>query len=173
MPEPQPGDFFVAQITGWTGLGIRVLQWLNGDASKWTHAGILMPNGRVFEAEPGGAANNPLSEYAGRPLKWSTNIVELTDEERKAVLFNALQLLGVGYGWGTYFYLACYRIGIRPKWLKDRVQSSQDMICSQLVDEVYNRSGKHLFNDGRLPQNVTPADLNRLLDYPAKYAYFY
>ena len=166
VSEPRPGDFYLARITGWTGLTVRVLQWLNGDASRWTHAGILLPNNRVFEAEPGGAVTRPLSEYSGRPLRWSTDVIELTNEERKLIIFNSLQLLGVGYGWGTYLYLALYRVGIRPQWLKSRVKSSDDMICSQLVDAVYNLSGIHLFNDGRMPQDVTPGDLSRLMDHP-------
>ncbi len=45
----------------------------------------------------------------------------------------------------------------------DYVASSKHMICSQLVDFVYMQSGIHLFNDGRWPGYVTPADLASLL----------
>ena len=37
------------------------------------------------------------------------------------------------------------------------------MICSQLVDEAYARAGVQLFDDGRLPGDVTPADLYGLI----------
>ncbi len=33
------------------------------------------------------------------------------------------------------------------------------LICSQLVDEAYRLADIHLFNDGRLPQLVSPGDL--------------
>lgn len=166
VTEPQPGDFFLARISGWTGLVVRALQWANGDASRWTHAGVLLPNGRVFEAEPGGAHTSPLSEYTGRPLRWSSGIIELTEEERALIVSGSLNRLGTPYGWPTYLYLALYRIGIRSAWIRDRVQSDGDMMCSQLVDDVYKTAGVHLFSDGRLPQDVTPGDLARLLDHP-------
>lgn len=164
MPEPKPGDIFLAQITGWTGFLVRIGQWCNGDGSVWTHAGIYRGNGEVFEAQPGGAVISPLSRYDGRPLKWSTDVIELTDEQREWIVQETNWLVGIGYGWLTYAYLAAYRLGIRPEWLKNRVRNTRDMICSQSVDEVFNRAGVHLFQDGRLPQDVTPGDIDWMLD---------
>lgn len=41
------------------------------------------------------------------------------------------------------------------------------MICSQLVDQALADAGFHVFDDGRLPQDVVPAELFRaLLDTP-------
>lgn len=165
MSTPQEGDFFLAKITGWTGFWVRVMQWFNGDGAKWTHAGIYLGNGRLYEAQPGGAVVTPIERYAGRPMRWSTDVVLLTEQERKDIVDNATALVGVGYGWLTYLYLGLYRLRVRPQWLKREVMRTSDMICSQSVDEAYNRSGVHLFDDGRMPQDVTPGDLARLLDH--------
>ena len=37
------------------------------------------------------------------------------------------------------------------------------MICSQLVDQCYLEAGIHLYDDGRDPGDVTPADLAELV----------
>jgi hypothetical protein len=37
------------------------------------------------------------------------------------------------------------------------------MMCSQLVDQCLADAGFHVFNDGRLPQDVVPAELFRAL----------
>jgi hypothetical protein len=52
---------------------------------------------------------------------------------------------------------------MRPQWLKSYVANSRHMICSQLVDQVYFAAGVHLFDDGRIDGDVTPADLVNLL----------
>jgi hypothetical protein len=47
--------------------------------------------------------------------------------------------------------------------VRDFVADEGHLICSQLVDEAYLRAGVHLFDDGRLPGDVTPGDLWWLL----------
>jgi hypothetical protein len=46
----------------------------------------------------------------------------------------------------------------------DFIADSGHLICSQLVDLCYLRAGAHLFDDGRLPGDVTPGDLWKLLN---------
>src|SRR5690606_40928109 len=73
--------------------------------------------------------------------------------------------VGTDYNWTTYFYLAAYRLHlpVTTALLKRRVSRSDKLICSQAVDDIYRTAGVHLFNDGRLPYDVTPGDLARLI----------
>lgn len=160
MREPKPGDIGLTKISGLVGLLVRVLQMLNGDFAKPTHAYMVLDDNTLFEAEPGGAGIAPLSKYADR---WREYIdLDLTAEQRFRMVADARTYIGIGYNWTTYFYLAAYRLHVRPQWLKDRVQNDKRMICSQAVDKIAADAGVHLFNDGRMPYDLTPGDLGRL-----------
>lgn len=166
MPRvaPQPGDFFLCRISGTTGFLVMLGQALVGDASRYTHAGIIMPDGKVFAAQPGGARFDTFADIA-EPLVFSSGRVPLTDDQRSLIVANCRGLLGTPYSFLDYAALAMHRFGLKFGWVDKIIASKQHMICSQLVDEVYRRAGVHLFGDGRLPQNVTPGDLaNGLLE---------
>lgn len=176
--QPEPGDILLLQIKGVVGALVWAMQAINRDLSKWTHVGIVLEDGTLFEAQPGGAVVTPLREYADRPMALVTKKqlsktygssdihelqpLELNWGERIRITELARSYVGCGYNWTTYFYLAAYRFYIRPKWLKKRVMNSEKMICSQAADHIYAASGVHLFNDGRMPYDVTPGDLARL-----------
>jgi hypothetical protein len=55
-----------------------------------------------------------------------------------------------------YAALGLWHYGIRAPWLRRRIQDSGHMICSQMTDHLLCKVGFHLFDDGRLPQDVTP-----------------
>lgn len=176
--EPCPGDIVLLQIKGLTGKLVWLLQALNGDLSKWTHAGVMLDDGTIYEAQPGGSVMTDWALYRDRPhtivrhhlyreLYYGGAIemqkLSLTVANREAIV-TAARLMGpgVGYNWTTYFYLAAYRVGIRPQWLKNRVQKDKRMICSQAADQIYNWAGISLFDDGRMSYDVIPGDLARL-----------
>lgn len=160
MREPLPGDIGLTKIKGFVGFLIRILQILNGDFARPTHAYVVLDDNTVFEAEPGGARIAPLSEYDDR---WREYVeLDLTADQRFRIVNRARTYVGDGYNWTTYFYLAAYRLHVRPQWLKDRVQNDKRMICSQAADKIYADEGVHLFDDGRMPYDLTPADLGRL-----------
>lgn len=160
MRQPLPGTIGLTQIKGIVGWLVRLLQYLNGDFKKPTHVYVVLDDGTVFEAQPGGAVITPLSEYDDR---WKVYVdIDLTSEQRYRIVRRARTYVGIGYNWTTYFYLAAYRLHIRPQWLKDRVQKDKRMICSQAADKIYADEGVHLFNDGRMPYDLTPGDLGRL-----------
>lgn len=82
------------------------------------------------------------------------------------------------YSFVDYLALAAHRLtdGQRYKDLEDRtaldryVAGSRRMICSQLVDQCLADAGYHVFTDGRLPQDVMPAELAcRLLALPGEH----
>lgn len=158
----QPGDFGLTQIAGAGGVFVRFGQWLNGDGfSEFEHAFLYLGDGQIIEAEPGGARITDLSEYADFTVQWSSGIIPLTAGQRTAIVANARKYQGTPYSFLDYFALAARRLHLEPAeiLLKERVQDSEHLICSQLVDQVYTDSGVHLFNDGRWPGDVTPGDL--------------
>lgn len=159
---PKPGDFGLTTIPGIPGAFVYFGQWFIGDASRWTHAFIVLDEHLVMEARPGGAAIRPLSLYEDQPILYSD--LDLDPETRQCITANALSLWGTPYSFLDYAALALDKIGIRADCIKGYIASSGHMICSQFVDEVYRRSGVPLFHDGRLSQEVTPGDLARLLE---------
>jgi len=177
----RPGDIILLKIKGLVGLGVRVMQWINKDASKWTHAAMVLDDNTVFEAQPGGAVITPLGHYADRqavrvafyqePVRLGGNAIAyrlkplddvIQDHHRAAMVKQARRMEGLGYNWTTYFYLAAYRLGLHTDWIKWHVQNSDRVICSQAVDLIYDDNMVHLFADGRMPYDVTPGDLARL-----------
>lgn len=178
----RPGDILLLQIEGLVGLAVRALQWINKDASKWTHAALVLDDDTVFEAQPGGAVITPLSKYANRPgvrvalyqapvnlageaIGYRLTLLDdvMSYDIRQNMVTQARGMAGLGYNWTTYFYLAAYRLGIRPRWLKVRVQDDKRCICSQAVDLIADDNTIHLFADKRMPYDVTPGDLATLV----------
>lgn len=182
---PLPGSFGLARIGGLTGKLVAAAQAFAGDGSRFTHAFIVLDDGQCIEAEPGGArivsierylameevafCDTPMSEYmAGRlaalpegfqPTGPSEFWGYVENLKRNQIVEVARGLEGVGYGYLQYLFLGLYALGIEWKWLKKLITNRKRMICSQLCDEVYHRAGIEVFDDGRLPQDVTPGDL--------------
>lgn len=163
--QPQPGDFAVTTVRGQVGFLISLGEWLNGSRfGHWDHAFIYVGDGQLVEAEPGGARLAGLDEYADRPLAWSTGHVELTDTQRTAIVAAARGYIGTGYSAADYFAIAAHRFRLPVPWLRRFVASSKHLICSALVDKVYQDAGVQLFRDSRWDGYVTPADLAALID---------
>lgn len=165
IPRRQPGDFFLAPISGRVGAGIRFGQFLNGEGFiEYQHAGILLNSGWTIEAMPGGAILGKISNYPYESLRWSTGLVELTPAQRVAIVRAGWHARGIPYSFLDYLALAGHRFHMPLPRLRQYIADSGHMICSQLVDHLYARGGKHLFDDGRWPGYVTPASLNMLLN---------
>lgn len=166
---PLPGDFGLVSIPGAGGWGVRVGQWLNGDGwSDFHHAFVVLDQGEVLEAEPGGARIVPLVNYAGSNAVYSS--WPLTDDQRAAIVGEARPLVGTPYSWLDYLSLALHRLHIPAPHLRAYIASTGHMICSQLTDEVYRRAGLHMFNDGRWPGDITPGDLTAVLSSTSRRA---
>jgi hypothetical protein len=189
LPLAEPGDIGLTWITGWTGFWVSIGQWIAGDGGRWpwsrirmakkiiriqsgkkakfprgfpTHAFTFLPDGMIFEAQPGGAVISPVARYADKPILIAR--LPLTDDQRAHVPLVVMGLLGTPYSFLDYVYLGLWRLGIRPEWLKEAVRRSGHMICSQSADKVAELLGFHLFTDGRLNQDVTPGDLFELFE---------
>lgn len=157
-----PGDFAVVSVGGDAGKLISAGEWLAGSGfGPWEHAFVYLGGGKVLQAEPGGSKVADLGTYGH--IRWSTGIIELTAHQRAAVFELATTMTGIPYSALDYFALASHHLHIPAPLLKDYIASTGHMICSQLVDEFMLRLGVHLFNDGRWPGYVMPADLASLI----------
>lgn len=169
---PTPGSFGLAVISGKTG---RLVRWgqniVEGRETHYTHAFLVLDNQEVIEAEPGGAKIVSVEKYlfgdvlfSDKPIKsvLGNQLYPYDNDEpavRSLVIDIARGLKGIPYNYLDYVAIALEHFDIRPKMVTNRVRRQDRLICSQLVDFVYNMAGIHLFKDGRLPQDVTPADL--------------
>lgn len=156
------GDFFVVRTNGIIGWLIRVVT-----RSPYNHAGIFLtdsPDLDVVEARMIGATQDRPDYSKCRML---VSDVLLTDAERLAICTQAHQFVTkkIGYGWLDILSVGLLQYGIRPGWVRARVKHSDRLICSQLVDAAYLFSRIHLFDDGRLPMDVTPGDLAVLIEH--------
>lgn len=165
MTEPASGDFGLCRITGGVGLLIRTGQWLAGGGfTDLEHAFVYVGDGRIVEAEPGGARLADVAEYADRPIRWSTDRIPLRDEQRTRIVAAARGYVGVPYSFADYAAIAAHRFHLPGgPALRHYVATSEHMICSQLVDQAYLDADVHLFSDGRWPGYVRPADLYGLI----------
>jgi hypothetical protein len=94
---------------------------------------------------------------------WSSGVLRLNDYERHVIASTGFSLIDTPYSFLDYASIALAAFHIRPRVVRDFVANSDHMICSQLVDFAYDMAGVHLFDDGRIPGDVTPGDLYRLL----------
>jgi hypothetical protein len=79
----------------------------------------------------------------------------------------ARHYIGTPYSFLDYAALAGWHFGVRNGLIRRYVKSSGHQICSQLADQAMSDAGFHVFDDGRLPQDVTPAALyEKLLAMP-------
>jgi cell wall-associated NlpC family hydrolase len=180
---PPVGSFFVSS----TGFGAnlsakllsRLVQW--GTDSVVNHAGIYVGevNGvhSVVEAQPGGARYAPVEQYLDENTFWDWSYLQDLGQGDD-IAFAAEKMVGVPYGYLDIIAIAIAQPRFermfgdaidslhpwekQPWWVK-RLCRKDRLICSQLVDEAYRLGGIHLFNDGRLPQLVSPGDLHRLI----------
>lgn len=155
MTAPLAGDYAVVRTGGWQAAVIRIVT-----RSHYNHAFIYVGDGQIVEAQPGGA-RLVQNSYDAAHVRYST--VTLSPGERVFIVNNAKRLVGVPYGWLDIVSVGLLQFHIRPFFLRERVRTSKNLICSQLVDFTFLLSGVHLLNDGRLPMDVTPGDLDHLI----------
>jgi len=170
----KPGDLGFTRITGFTGWWVNLGQALTGDANRFTHVFVVMDDDTVIEAMPNGARFAPLDREYKTDVMYAR--LPLSDEQRQLVVQTARELMarpgGIKYSFFDYLYLALKHWGIPAFMLKSAIQKFGHQICSQLADYLLNGGGVYkkgewtpnpkgfrLFNDGRMPMDVTPGDL--------------
>jgi len=158
--EPPLGSVGLTQIHGKVGRLIRFGQWLNGDGYEdYEHAFVFVGGGRIVEAEPGGAREADLSEYAANTVVW----IECPPEYGQAVADEARKLVGTKYSFVDYLALFLHRMRLWVPFLRWYVRSSRRLICSALADRAARRGGWRLFVTPPIWEGyVTPGMLYRL-----------
>lgn len=157
VSQLRPGDVVFSTISGRVGWWVNLGQALLRDSCRWTHARIVVDGGMWVEAMPTGARIRPVDLLSG-PLAIAR--LPLTTPQRYELDRVARDLIGTPYGFSDYLALAAWEWNLPGRQaLRRYVSSSGRMICSQLVDHALCEAGFHLFDDGRLPQDVTPGDL--------------
>lgn len=135
----------------------------------------------IVQAMPGGAEEVPLTDdsfASGFPIlrpRYTLAVLgtggdndPFREGRKNVVAANAARrYVGRPYSFADYAAIAGRHLfALKPT---DRtpfdnyVSATGHMICSQLVDQALTDAGYHLFDDGRIPQDVTPAALYRKL----------
>ncbi len=131
------------------------------------HAFMVTRPGFIGQAMPGGFEEIPID-----PAKhWTSRHVYVRPpysfalDQAKRAARHALRMRGTPYAFEDYAAIAAKRAGIPVPHLDafiSRVDGNgypKRAICSQAVDACLTLAGYHVFDDGRLPQNVTPYEL--------------
>lgn len=151
---PEVGDFGVCRTNSFIAWVIRKFT-----RSTVNHAVVYVGNGEVVEAQPGGARKRKVNL---QDFTWSH--VNLTDEQRTTVRAKALMLRGVPYGYEDIALIALGLLGVRWKWVLNRLDDEDTMICSQLVAVCYAEASIRLC-PGKPYYLTTPGDLLDVIDH--------
>jgi cell wall-associated NlpC family hydrolase len=156
---PSPGDWAVVATPGVVGRLIRLVTH-----SEVNHGFVYVGEGRIVEANPAGVQESPLSNYDGHLVRWFH--FDPATGVGLQVAAAARELLGRPYSWVDDVCLAVAAIFGRraPRWVRNRIASTGHLICSQLIDLACLQAGVHLFDDRRMPGDVTPEDLDAVID---------
>lgn len=166
-----PGTLFVLRSSGFIGFAIRLLT-----RSPVNHAGVCVGGGATVEAEAAGAVSKTERVVSPDVLHGTAllaRINSLSAGRGQKIADEAVKLLGTPYnfldlvalGWAT-LHRDPTGPPEKPNWWQRRIMNNGWLICSQLDDLACQNAGVHLFTDGRLPGQVTPGDLQRVLADP-------
>ena len=187
LEELRPGDVIFPTIDGYAGILVGAGQILLGDATKeeWKvrHVAMVTQAQRVgslphiVQAMPHGAEEvqlSPESFASGfpilRPHYYEQGGV-FSDPPYPAQSYDAAEsarrYIGVPYSFLDYAAIAGrHALAMQPTKrtpFDNYITTTGHMICSQLVDQALTDTDYHVFDDGRIPQDVTPAALYRKL----------
>lgn len=173
VSQPRPGDFCCVPISGPVGVGVTIGQWLDGDRFQfYDHTEIYVgradaagPHGYTVSTYPSGQGKKALPcQPAVLPGSlWSSGLIDLTGTQRAGITEWALAHQDVGYGFLDYGALILHGLHVPAPGLREYIDSTRRMICSQYVDAAYAANSMRLFDDGRWPGYVKPGDLAKLL----------
>jgi hypothetical protein len=142
--------------------------------------GPLASRARIVQAMPSGAeeieigAEHWTKDYVYIRPAYSTDSswdrFGTGDTQANAVARHAHNYIGTPYSFADYVAIEGVHLGIANGPVRRYVTSSKHMICSQLADQSLSDAGWHVFDDGRLPQDVTPAALfEKMMTMPGQF----
>lgn len=145
----RPGDVALFRPDGFFGYVICFVT-----RSRYCHVRLIVDaDGSTVEAEYTGARRGRVEDgdlIVSPPL---------ADVQRAKIEAVAAPLVGIPYAWADIFALGIAQLGIRLPFLRKMISRPDRLFCSQLVDQVWRAVGYQAFDDGRLPQNVSPGDI--------------
>lgn len=175
MTQPQPGDIMFGPIGGAAGVLVGLGQVILGEVlpDHWEvrHAAVVTFNYKIVQAMPGGAEEVPLTNDQTSSAKYVfVRPAYLTGSQAWEVAHAAQKYIGTPYSFADYAAIAGLHLGFRNGRIRRYVTTSKHMICSQLADQAMSDAGWHVFDDGRLSQDVTPGALyDQMTKMPGKY----
>jgi cell wall-associated NlpC family hydrolase len=151
---PRPGDYIVVRTHG----VIATLScWIT--RSRFNHAAIVIENGQVIEAEPGGVRIRPLSEYDGHLMLANTAEPTLAEERAQVVEF-ARSAIARPYAYAADLVDGLEHLGLRWRFLGRFTEGRRAVMCSMLVADAGDAAGLTGWQCGKASAaEVVPGDL--------------
>lgn len=154
-PWPATGRYFVVKTSGFVPWVIR-----RATHSAYDHAGIVLEDGAIIEAEPGGVRIGHLSEYYRCRIAINSG-EDMTVEQRTAVVAAARAMVGVPYDDLAIVDDGLESLGWHWRWLAKRAAGNGELICSALVARAGSAAGLDWSCGQPDFEQVTPAMLAR------------
>lgn len=154
-PWPAAGRYFVVKTSGFVPWVIR-----RATHSAFDHAGIVLEDGAIIEAEPGGVRIGHLSEYYKCRIAINSG-EDMTVDQRTTVMATARAAVGKAYDDLAIAEDGLECIGWHWKWLLNRASSNGEVVCSQLVALCGQAAGLDWRGGAASTTETTPAMLAR------------
>lgn len=158
MYQPRAGDYGVVKTNGFFGWLIRL-----GTVSRWNHCFIYIDKDFIIGADPTGVKMSPLSNY--KNVAWNKH-EDLTEDQRKIIVEEAIKAVGEPYGFFTIALLTFRILGLKllsNLSIVKKLAAKDGFICSELVDSCYAKAGISLID--KPDYLVVPGDLAERLIY--------
>ena len=168
-----PGDILCVRGVGWLSDGIAKAEYAGFEPAKSaTHVGIFItgsPAPIVVEALARVKTNPLLVSIASAYKAYAMHDISITDEQRQAIVNEALRFSANSYGWFDLFAQLA-DASFSTTWFTNRMAGMLKRwpICSYVVGSAYDKIG---LNFGVDTASVRPSDILRFgLANPALYS---
>lgn len=153
--EAQPGGAEIVSLDKYTSRPDGTVLFCDKPVQNAVHGFILAHGGYVGYNDTAG-----VPVYAEMAASYEQTLrADLVRTARTMGPNGRFGSKGIQYSYLDYLAIGLDHFHINIPWVNNRVRREDRMICSQLVDWIFAQHGLHLFNDGRLPQAVTPGNL--------------
>jgi cell wall-associated NlpC family hydrolase len=126
--------------------------------SPYDHAFVVIGDGRIVEAEPGGVRIRDITEYAGCRIAYNT-AEPVNGTQRAQVAAFATNLRGERYNWGADTVDGLAALGIRWRILGRLARARRSVMCSELIAEAGRSAGLDWLCGQVDPSRVVPGML--------------
>ncbi len=170
LSDLRPGDIGFANIVGAAGVlvwaGQKLLAATERGEYKIKHVFVVTQGSaiapKIVQAMPSGAEEIHIDEsWLSQPFTYVRPNYPGGRDQGFRVAEMAQRMVGTPYSFLDYAAILGLHAGVKNGLVWRRVKSSGHMICSQLADQAMADAGWHVFDDGRLPQDVMPIELYR------------